>query len=617
MTLTKRISSRFLSSSTVDDVAEEKKSSEHDTSDGPSFLRHPTVGAKAGAIIQRNIDSIPDDSLVKITRQLDFWAGRGIPEGEFLELTERLVHAASWRSRLEDADDTEHFTVPKVRFGRTELQMPIVTCGGMRVQQTWLPDYVPLLAPSKKKVLKGDSQRNLKDVVRACLRVGLNHFETARFYGTSEMQFVDALGELLDSGEIRREDFIFQTKVMPSKTGKEWEKAWSQSWAHVGERLSHVDLMSFHGAGDDRQIEWLLDESEDGIYAVAKRLQSEGKIRHIGFSTHGMASKIMRLIESNKFDYVNIHYHFFGSYHAEGTPDGKGGHGNLACVKRALELDMGVFLISPFDKGGKLYRPSATVAETIGPRLTPIAFASLHSWKTVGIHTVSVGFARPSDLDEVLEGANAFRDKSKCDALEAAETRLKELAVEKLGAEWVEKGMLNLPDCYEKATSGVLMGHIVWLHNLMVSYGMYDFCKERYKSMFATESAWKDNKSFEENAEKMSSFNAGRPYSKKIDLTEALKDHYDPELVKQKMEELDGWLRVDGTLTEEERNARGWDEAYSLTVWEEFPGAEISASKVLLQNMTGGRMGISGTGPNRRASGLANSLRSSYRTLKA
>lgn len=29
------------------------------------------------------------------------------------------------------------FKCPKVRFGRTELMMPIITCGGMRMQQTW------------------------------------------------------------------------------------------------------------------------------------------------------------------------------------------------------------------------------------------------------------------------------------------------------------------------------------------------------------------------------------------------------------------------------------------------------------------------------------------------
>ena len=62
------------------------------------------------------------------------------------------------------------------------------------------------------------------------------------------------------------------------------------------------------------------------------------------------------MIDSNKFSYVNVYKHYFGDYHATGTPDGAGGKANRKAVKRALELDMGIFQISPFDKGGKLFR---------------------------------------------------------------------------------------------------------------------------------------------------------------------------------------------------------------------------------------------------------------------
>ena len=56
---------------------------------------------------------------------------------------------------------------------------------------------------------------------------------------------------------------------------------------------------------------------------------------------------------------------------------GAGGHGNALAVKRALELDMGVFLISPVDKGGHLYMPSKSLARTIGPNMSPMEFAML------------------------------------------------------------------------------------------------------------------------------------------------------------------------------------------------------------------------------------------------
>ena len=94
----------------------------------------------------------------------------------------------------------------------------------------------------------------------------------------------------------------------------------------------------------------MLSDADDGLYNFLLELQKAGTIKHIGFSTHGSAANIMRMINSNKFAYVNLHKHFFGDYHAAGTPDTLGGQGNAACVKRALELDMGVFGISPFDK---------------------------------------------------------------------------------------------------------------------------------------------------------------------------------------------------------------------------------------------------------------------------
>ena len=581
----------------------------------PAFLSDPKYGQpnRISAAINAHIESIPDDSIIKLTRQLEFWHAEGLGVDEMVNLAERLVHAATWRSRVADTDGEGKqgkFTVPKVRFGRTELEMPIVTCGGMRLQWTWLPDSLPLLSPSKKKVLKSESQVNLKDVIRTCLKVGLNHFETARFYGTSEYQFCAALAEMIKDGECKRSDFLFQTKIQPKKNGEEWLKTFNTSWAHIEEAIGHVDLLSFHGVSDAKEVGWVLDDSDEGCMAAALKLKDEGKIKHIGFSTHGTADNIMKLVSSNKFDYVNIHYHYFGSYHGEGTDDTLGGHGNLAALKKALALDMGVFIISPFDKGGKLYKPSAQVARTIGPELTPISFASLHLWKSIGAHTVSVGFARASDLDEVLEAAALYEAGN--DAYRGAEERLAMLAEEKLGKDWIEKGLLNIPTCYDERSNGVAIGHLLWLHNLVQAYGMYEFGRDRYKMLEAT--GWSDKKTFEENVDKMMSFNAGRCYYQDdVDLSDALQNHMDAELVKKKLAECHEWLNSkNDELTEKERKERGWDEAYNLTVWQEHPG-QPTISGVLLQNVTGGRMGITGTGRTRQSIAEAKSMRASFR----
>src|SRR5579872_5881874 len=87
------------------------------------------------------------------------------------------------------------------RFGRTNLQMPVFSCGGMRYQQSW-SDIDP-------KSVEEAGQRNLEATILRALELGINHIETARGYGSSEMQ----LGYILP--RLPREKMIVQTKISP------------------------------------------------------------------------------------------------------------------------------------------------------------------------------------------------------------------------------------------------------------------------------------------------------------------------------------------------------------------------------------------------------------------
>ncbi len=52
---------------------------------------------------------------------------------------------------------------------------------------------------------------------------------------------------------------------------------------------------------------------------VVKEYIDKGKIRHVGFSTHGMSTTIIKAIESGVFSYVNLHFHWCGSYTSSGS----------------------------------------------------------------------------------------------------------------------------------------------------------------------------------------------------------------------------------------------------------------------------------------------------------
>src|SRR5215510_7530496 len=117
------------------------------------------------------------------------------------------------------------------RFGRTELAMPVFSCGGMRYQFKW-QDVDPKEVPP-------DNQANLEATIHRAVELGINHIETARGYGTSEMQ----LGRILPT--LPRQKMIVQTKVTPRADSADFLKTFEQSMKYL--RLDYVDLLSLHG----------------------------------------------------------------------------------------------------------------------------------------------------------------------------------------------------------------------------------------------------------------------------------------------------------------------------------------------------------------------------------
>lgn len=112
------------------------------------------------------------------------------------------------------------------RFGRPHLQMPIFSCGGMRYQHKW--QDIPLAD------IPQANQRNLEATIEKSLAVGVHHIETARGYGSSEMQ----LGQVLPKFD--REKLIIQTKVAPKDDPEEFRQQFNQSLQFLN--LDYVDL---------------------------------------------------------------------------------------------------------------------------------------------------------------------------------------------------------------------------------------------------------------------------------------------------------------------------------------------------------------------------------------
>jgi len=298
------------------------------------------------------------------------------------------------------------------RFGRTELSMPVFSCGGMRYQYKW-QDVDPKDVPRA-------NQENLEATIHRAVELGINHIETARGYGSSEMQ----LGAVLP--KLPRDKIIVQTKVAPKATAKEFLETFETSMAYL--KLDHVDLFSLHGINNQELLDWSL--GKNGCVAAARQLQKEGRVRFIGFSTHATPDVIEATINTGEFDYVNLHWYFINDL-------------NWSAVQAARRQDMGVFIISPNDKGGKLYEPPQKLVDLCAP-LSPMAFNDLYCLARPEVHTLSCGAARPGDFDEHVKALDYY-DQIPA-TIAPIEARLRAEIDRVVGADWHARWFKGLPN---------------------------------------------------------------------------------------------------------------------------------------------------------------------------
>jgi hypothetical protein len=200
-----------------------------------------------------------------------------------------------------------------------------------------------------------------------------------------------------------------------------------------------------------------------GCLAEARKLQAQGKVKFIGFSTHGSTEIITQAIETGEFDYVNLHWYYINQW-------------NWSAIEAAQRHDMGVFIISPSDKGGRLYNPPPKLVELCQP-LSPMVFNDLFCLSHPQVHTLSLGAAQPSDFDEHLKVLPLLEKAD--EILPPIIARLEEQAIAILGQEWFQTWDVGLPS-YEETPGKVNIPVILWLRNLALAYDMIEYGQARY-----------------------------------------------------------------------------------------------------------------------------------------
>jgi len=326
------------------------------------------------------------------------------------------------------------------RFGKTNLPLSVFSLGTMRC----------LASPAVAT-----------ETVQRAIALGINHLETAQGYGNSERY----LGEALRSGlPLGRSQLYLTTKIPPTPDADAMARAIDASLQRLG--VDYLDALAIHGINTWEHLDWVT--APQGCMQAVDAAVKDGRIRHVGFSSHGWLEVIQAAIATDQFEFVNLHYYYFFQRHA-------------AAVELAAQKDLGVFIISPADKGGLLYTPPEHLQQLCAP-FSPLQLTYRFLLSDRRITTLSLGAATPEELTAPLAIADQVAPLTPEER--AALDRLQQQQDMALGGDRCHQCYACLP-CPES----IHIPEVLRLRNLTLAYDMIRFGEYRYR-MFENAGHW-------------------------------------------------------------------------------------------------------------------------------
>ena len=298
-----------------------------------------------------------------------------------------------------------------------------------------------------------ESANKMYEIIKCAHNAGINHIETAPAYGNSETFIGEALNRLEKVENINKTKWIITTKILPTGNINQLKRNFYSSLKKLN--LKRVNNLAIHGINLSEHLDWAL-------YGEGRKfinwIKDMDLIEQIGFSSHGSYQLINNAINSDIFNFCNLHLHLFDK-------------SKIPLAEKALRKNMGVLAISPADKGGKLYAPSNILRKASEPyHPLEIAYRFLLA---NGITTLSLGADKAEDFEIPMKLANSTEKLTNLEL--KVLSNIDDEANKRLKTSKCEQCRACMP-----CPSEVPIPEILRLRNISIGNGQIEFAKERY-----------------------------------------------------------------------------------------------------------------------------------------
>ncbi len=306
-------------------------------------------------------------------------------------------------------------------------------------------------------------RQKAKELIYHAIDQGLNFIDTAYLYGDSET----FLGEILQ-GEYK--DKIKLSTKLPTINVRKYDDM-EEILAEQLKRLQRdsIDYYFIH-AVDLKAMNRLFKKD---LAKFLKKAQSEGKIRHVGFSYHGPKEEFPSLIDAYDWDVVMVQYNYFDE-NIQASVEG---------IEYAASKDMGIFIMEPLKGGilaGKMPGEAEEIFKKANPNKSNAQWAMEWVLNNRNVTCVLSGMNSFEQLDENLEIAHkttplsmSFEDLETVELVKRVMRNSLKINCSTCGYCMPCPQGVNIPECMKIYNEKYLFNHKGFINPSFMDYYQY------------------------------------------------------------------------------------------------------------------------------------------------
>jgi len=261
-------------------------------------------------------------------------------------------------------------------LGKTGIKASILGFGAMRLPTTDPSD------PSSIDEVKAIQ------IIRQAIDGGVNYIDTAYVYHRGQSEVV--VGKALKDGYRQKVSIMTKNPVGKVEKEEDYLRFLDEELQRL--QTDYIDVYLFHGLKKKQYEENVL---KFDLLEKAMEAKKEGKIKHIGLSSHDTVENIMDFIDLGIFEVILLQYNIIDNSNAE-------------VIEYAAKKGLGVCVMGPVAGGRLALEPPKELVDCLTPgKKTFVDLAFKHVWTNTNVSVALSGMGTEEMVHTNLALANS------------------------------------------------------------------------------------------------------------------------------------------------------------------------------------------------------------------